>query len=237
MAAGRVSRRPGRSVAAVLYECTITHARKAPLHHVFSYRGYLWLVDLASLPPGFRGRDHLGDPRRGIRENLDEFLRIRGISLDGGRVMMLANPRVLGHVFNPLTVYWCHRPDDTLACVVAEVHNTYGQRHAYLLHTDDRGRARAPKEFYVSPFFPVDGEYRMSLPEPDSRLALSVVLGHRFAAGVHGRGVPESAFARLRASWPAAAVPARIRWQGIRLYARGLRPVPRPAHSGQEGVQ
>ena len=50
--------------------------------------------------------------------------------------------------------------------MVAEVHNTYGQRHCYLLRTDPRGRAETAKEFYVSPFFPVDGRYRMSLPEP-----------------------------------------------------------------------
>ena len=141
---------------------------------------------------------------------------------------------MLGYVFNPLTVYWCHRADGTLACVVAEVHNTYGQRHAYLLHTDDRGRVRVPKQFYVSPFYPVDGRYRMSLPEPDARLALSVVLdrpdGHSFAASVHGRGVPATARALIGAAarhpWSTAAVSARIRWQGMKLYLRGLRPVP-----------
>jgi len=239
---------------AALYECTITHARTAPLRNVFTYSSYQWLVDLDQLPKlgpglrllaGFEARDHLGDPGRGIRENLDHFLAERGVDLAGGRVMMLANARVLGYVFNPLTVYWCHRADGTLACVVAEVHNTYGQRHAYLLHTDDRGRAQVPKEFYVSPFYPVDGRYRMSLPEPDSRLALSIVLGRpdgqSFAANVHGRGVPATARALLatavRHPWSTAAVSARIRWQGIKLYLRGLRVVPRPAHLPQEGVQ
>ena len=239
-----------------LYECRITHARTVPLRNVFTYRTYLWLVDLDHLPgarlprPGarsarFQARDHLGDPRLGIRENLDHFLAGHGIHLGGGRVLMLAHARVLGYVFNPLTVYWCHRADGTLACVVAEVHNTYGQRHAYLLHTDDRGRAEVPKEFYVSPFYPVDGRYRMSLPEPDARLALSIVLGrpdgHSFAASVHGRGVPATARALIAAAarHPAstAAVSARIRWQAVKLYLRGLRPVPRPAHLPQEGVQ
>ena len=224
-----------------LYECEIRHARTAPLRNVFRYRGYLWLVDLDHLPripllAGFRGRDHLGDPRRGIRENLDRFLAANGI----GRprtITMLAHARVLGYVFNPLTVYWCHRPDGTLACVVAEVHNTYRQRHAYMLRTDDRGRAEVPKQFYVSPFYPVDGRYRMSLPEPDATLALSVRLdrpdGHAFAASVRGRAVP----ATVRHAWSAAAVAARIRWQGVRLYLRGLPVIPRPAHQPQEGVQ
>ena len=66
---------------------------------------------------------------------------------------MLAHARVLGYVFNPLTVYWCHRADGTLAAVVAEVHNTYRQRHAYLL---PGAVSDVPKRFYVSPFYPVE---------------------------------------------------------------------------------
>ena len=242
---------------AALYECRITHTRLAPLRHAFTYRTYQWLVDLDHLPrlgpglrllAGFHGRDHLGDPDQPIRANLDRFLASQDIDLAGGRVLMLAHARVLGYVFNPLTVYWCHRADGTLACVVAEVHNTYGQRHAYLLHTDDRGRAEVPKEFYVSPFYPVDGGYRMSLPEPGppgSPLALSVTLtrpgGASFVATVHGTGRPATARALLGAAarhpWSTAAVAARIRWQGIRLYLRGLPVAPRPPHQPQEGVQ
>ena len=253
----------GRPLApgAALYECRITHTRLAPLRNVFTYRTYQWLVDLDHLPrpgrflrllAGFDSRDHLGDPRRPIRDNLDHFLMSQGVDTGGGRVMMLANARVLGYVFNPLTVYWCHSADGALACVVAEVHNTYRQRHAYLLRPDERGRARAAKEFYVSPFYPVDGGYRMSLPEPSppapslpsagdphhSALALSITLtrpdGNSFVASVHGTGRPATARALLSAAarhpWSTAAVSARIRWQGIRLYLRGLPVVPRPPH-------
>ena len=232
-----------------LYEVTISHARSAPLRNVFRYRGYLWLVDLDHLPrirllAGFRARDHLGDPRASIRENLDRFLAANGMARPR-TIMMLTQARVLGYVFNPLTVYWCHEPE----CVVAEVHNTYGQRHAYLLHPDTSGRARVPKQFYVSPFYPVDGDYRMSLPEPGAdpggKLALSVRLdrpdGHSFAASVRGRAVPVTTRARLKTAarypWSTAAVSARIRWQGVRLYLRGLPVIPRPAHQAQEGVQ
>jgi hypothetical protein len=230
-----------------LYEVTISHARSAPLRNVFRYRSYLWLVDLDHLPQvswlaRFRARDHLGDPRASIRGNLEAFLAARGVDLGGGRVTMLAQARVLGYVFNPLTVYWCHRPDGTLACVVAEVHNTYRQRHAYLL---PGVRAEVPKQFYVSPFYPVDGRYWMSLPEPDATLALSVRLdrpdGHSFAASVRGQAVPATARALLAAvvryPWATVAVSVRIRWQGVRLYLRGLPVIPRPAHQIQEGVQ
>jgi hypothetical protein len=239
---------------AVLYECLIVHARQAPLRNVFSYRTYEWLVDLDKLPrprgwasplAGFRARDHLGDPARSIRANVDEFLRTADIDLGGGQVLMLAHARVLGYVFNPLTLYWCHRADGTLACVIAEVHNTYRQRHAYLLHTDGQGRARADKELYVSPYHPVDGWYQMSVPRPAARLALTITLnrpnGHRFVASVRGFAVPATRLALVRAAarhpCSTVMVSARIRWQGFKLYARGLRPVPRPPHHPQEGVQ
>jgi len=241
-------------VTALLYECRIVHARRAPLRNVFSYRTYQWLVDLDELPSprgwlrplaGFHASDHLGDPGRTIRANVDEFVRGHGIDLGGGRVLMLAHARVLGYVFNPLTVFWCLRADGTLACVIAEVHNTYGQRHAYLVHPDDRGRARTEKALYVSPYHPVDGWYQMSLPLPGTRLALSVTLhrpnGHRFSASVRGTAVPATTSALLRAAarhpWSTAAVSARIRWQGVKLYARGLRPVPRAPRIPHQGVQ
>ena len=146
---------------------------------------------------------------------------------------MLAHARVLGYVFNPLTVYWCHRADGALACVVAEVHNTYGERHAYLLHTDERGRAQVPKEFYVSPFYPVDGR----LPDEPARAGRPPRADHRARPGpdqhdVRGqRARPRrpghragAVAAAARHPWSTVAVSARIRWQGIQLYLRGLRP-------------
>ncbi|HEY0934948.1 MAG TPA: DUF1365 family protein, partial [Trebonia sp.] len=94
-------------------------------------------------------------------------------------------------------------------------------------------------------YHPVDGHYQMSLPLPGERLALSVVLhrgnGYQFVARVTGRGRPATRSALLRAAvrhpWSTAVVSGQIRWQGIKLYARGLRPVPRPPRVPQEGVQ
>ncbi len=98
---------------------------------------------------------------------------------------MLANARSLGYVFNPLSLFWCHDPDGELVCVIAEVRNTYGGRHCYLLHTDDAGRAETEKAFYVSPFYPVDGYYRMSVPEPGERLGVTITLHRPAGAPVH----------------------------------------------------
>jgi uncharacterized protein len=240
--------------APALYECGIRHVRAAPLRNAFTYRTYQWLVDLDAVPElprwlrplaTFRAADHLGDPGRGIRENVDHYLDSRGVDLGGGRILMLAHARVLGYVFNPLTVYWCHNDSGALECVIAEVHNTYRERHCYLLRTDARGRAEVAKEFYVSPFYPVDGSYQMSLPEPGERLSLTVTLhrpdGPPFVASVTGKRYPASTRGLLRAAarhpWATAAVTGRIHAQGLKLYARGLPVVRKPGHRPQEGVQ
>lgn len=166
---------------------------------------YMWLID-PDRPPvlprvlrplaGFDARDHFGGTSPTIRAGLDRYLASHGVELGGGRVVMLAHARVLGHVFNPLTLYWCHGPGGEPLCVVAEVHNTYGERHCYLLRPGDRAAGAdentfwVDKELYVSPFFPVDGGYRMRLPEPAARLELTVHLerdgGRPFTATVRG---------------------------------------------------
>jgi hypothetical protein len=233
-------------VSAALYECVVRHTRTEPVRNDFTYRTYQWLVDIDDVPrlpwplrllADFRAADHFGDRDASIRRNVDAFLAERGVDLHGGRVLMLANARVLGYVFNPLTLFWCHDRDGDLACVIAEVHNTYGQRHAYLLATDEHGRAAAAKAFYVSPFYAVEGGvYCMRLPEPDERLAVSIRLDlpgrAPFVAGLRGRRRPGTPANLMRASlrYPLAtlAVSARIRWQGVRLYLRGVPVVPRP---------
>lgn len=168
-----------------LYPCTIAHVRTAPSKYAFRHRTYLWLIDPDGPPPlpaalrllaYFDPRDHFGGTAPTIRACLSRFLAANGVDLADGTVRMLTQARVFGHVFNPLTVYWCRRADGSPLCTVAEVHNTYGERHCYLLRPDADGRASTGKEFYVSPFFDVDGSYRMRLPEPGPRLDLTVHL-------------------------------------------------------------
>lgn len=228
-----------------LYDVRIDHIRTEPVRNAFRYGGYQWLVDLDAMPKFPRGlrclarfesRDHVGDAGRSIRQNIVSLLAREDISLGSGQVLLLCQARVLGYVFNPLSVYWCHDDSGALVCVVAEVHNTYGQRHAYVLHTDERGRAETVKEFYVSPFYPVDGSYRMSLPEPGEKLDVTITLhrdgGRPFVASMRGSRIPATTAALLRTALRHPLAPlvgaVRIRRQGMRLWARGLRPFPRP---------
>ncbi|MEU8518736.1 DUF1365 domain-containing protein [Streptomyces sp. NBC_01216] len=248
---------PARSLAArvpALYECTVAHARVSPVRHAFRRRTYLWLVDIDDLPrlprvlrplARFDARDHFGGKAPTLRAGLRSFLRAQGMTHADGPVVMLAHARVLGHVFNPLTLYWCHDRAGTPVCVVAEVHNTYGERHCYLLRPDEHGAADVPKDFYVSPFFAVEGSYRMRLPLPGDRLDLTVQLRHDdgtrpFTATVRGRHRPAGPRALLRLAlthpWSTAAVSAGIRFHGVLLFLRGLPVRPRPAHPTQEGI-
>ncbi len=232
-----------------LYDAEVRHARRRDLETAFSHLIYYWLVDLDALPrlpfwlrpfARFDARDHLGDPERGIRENVDTYLAAHGIDLAGGRVLMLAHARVLGYVFNPISVFWCHRADGTLACVVAEVHNTYGERHCYLLHPDPSGRAGVDKEFYVSPFLTVDGHYTMRLPEPDDRLGIAITLHQdgapAFVATLAGIRRPATtrqvARTVLRRPLVTQRTAALIRRHGIALWTK-LPVVPKPARPPQ----
>ena len=77
---------------------------------------------------------------------------------------MAAQPRAFGFCFNPITVFWCRTETGAPPCAVVEVHNTYGDRHAYLVHPDEQGRATTPKAMYVSPFHGTDGTYDLAVP-------------------------------------------------------------------------
>ena len=251
-ASSAVASVPSRVTTPRIYPTRVRHVRREPVHHDFTNHSYQWLVDLDDLPAlgrlgrlaSFEARDHLGDAGRSLRANVDTFLATQGVDLEGGRVLMLAMPRVLGTVFNPISLYWCHRPDDTLECVVVEVHNTYGDRHAYVVHIDDGGRARTDKALYVSPFNDVDGSYDLVLPEPDEFLRISVVLQREgrppFVAVMTGRARAASTayVLRLAVTRPLEplAVMAKIRLHGILLWLRRLPVRPRPSHR-QEAVR
>jgi DUF1365 family protein len=246
-------RTPHAPVAPALYDAVVRHDRFERLRRSFSHHVYLWLVDLDDLPllprplrpfTRFQARDHLGDPRRSIRENVGTYLSNRGLDLSGGRVLMLANARMLGHVFNPISVYWCYAPGGKLRCVIAEVHNTYHERHCYLLEPDAEGRVTVDKEFYVSPFLTGDGHYRMRFSEPGESVSVGIVLrqGERttFTATLRGRRQRASTAnvlrMLLRLPLESQRVSVLIRRHGIALWLRRVPLQPRPQRTPETDV-
>ena len=243
-----------------LYEGHVEHDRALGRGNRFRYGMYMWHVDLAELDglaqklrllgvnrPGLnsiRSGDHLGDAGRPIRANLAAFMRAQGVELGDRRVSLLTNARVLGHVFNPLSVFYCESGDGRLEHVVAEVCNTHGERHCYLVEPDADGVCETAKAFYVSPFLTVDGGYRLSVPAPGERLAVRIELIQRgrrvFAAALSGRRRPLSDAALLamlvRHPLMTHQVSALIRFQGMRLWARRTGQVPHRPHAPQREV-
>ena len=231
--------------AATSYATTLVHRRREPVRNAFTLRSHLSVVDLDRVGPDgrvdgvpgrFEGRDHFTGEAPSVRAGLDAFLAEHGLDLRGGRALMAAQPRALGHCFNPIAVHWCWPPgsgDGAPAATVVEVHNTYGDRHAYLLDgpTTPEDRVVVDKAMYVSPFHGTDGRYEVLAPPPDpvdGRLRLAVRLvtddGARFDAALDGvpAPAPRVPLAGLRGA-------ALIRAHGIALWARRLPVQPRPA--------
>jgi DUF1365 family protein len=238
------------SSRSALYDAVLEHERFAPAHNAFRYRIYQLLLDLDELDDlaraipflsvdrrnlvEVRAADHLGNPARSIRDNVRDWLRESGVNVPGGRIELLTHARTFGYVFNPVSFYFLRHPDDSLACVVAEVHNTFGERWPYLLgaphERDDDGRMRfsAEKCFHVSPFMDVSGTYRFLLGEPGERLMMRIDEerdGERFFRAVlTGRRQPLTsaalAQALVRYPWVTGQVMGRIHWQALQLWRK-----------------
>ena len=158
---------------------------------------------------------------------------------------MLASARVLGHVFDPLSVFWCYDSNGVLVCVVAEVHNTYGERHAYLLRPDEAGTAVTDKDFHVSPFFDVSGTYELRFTLRPDLVATTVTLRRHDAVAFtrdlpgptrNPRRRPALAGRLIRQPLMPQRISALIRVHGIWLWLHRLPIRSRPHHTPQEGV-
>jgi DUF1365 family protein len=221
------------------------HARREPATNVFRYPVYMTLLDVDELPRLDHELRLFGWNRRAVtsyhdRDHVDvrAHLAAAGVDLgEGGRLEVLTNLRVLGHVFNPVSFWWCYRADGTLACILAEVSNTFGERLPYLLlPADEADRPEQPgrhvwetdKRLHVSPFMPMDQSYTWWMSEPGERLSARIDVHEEgrpdFHATLVARRVeltPGSLRAALvRYPLMPATVVARIHLQAARLWAK-----------------
>ena len=248
-------------LASAVYEGTVRHRRHTPHAHAFDYRiaqlyldldeldrvfarRWLWSVGRANLAQ-FRRSDYLG-PRD---VPLADAVRARVEAATGARpvgpIRLLTHLRYFGHVFNPVSFYYCHATDGALQCIVAEITNTpWRERHAYVLPVDAaqaHGRAlhwAFAKRFHVSPFMPMARDYRWSFTPPgdDLRVRMDVQRDgtSEFDATLvlQRRPLDGSALARVLWRYPAmtAQVVAAIHWQALRLWLKRnpVHPHPRP---------
>jgi DUF1365 family protein len=242
-----------------LYRGKVMHRRLFPFGHHFVYRVfslYLNLDEIAELDRrlslfghnrralfSFHDRDH--GPRDGspLRPWLEGHLARAGIDLEGGPIELLCFPRILGYVFNPLTVWFCRHRDGSLKALLYEVSNTFGERHCYLLPVAHDWREGQPlnqscrKGFYVSPFLPIAGEYRFRVLPPQERLSLGIRLtmpeGDQLVAVQTGKRaeLSDRALSKLFFSYPlmTAKIMLAIHWEALQLWRKGAAYFKRPA--------
>jgi uncharacterized protein len=247
---------------AALYFGDVMHARLKPVGHRFSYRVMSLLIDLDRLAAAdrqsplfgvnraalysFHERDHGDRDGASLRGYAQRCAAQHDIGLDGGRVWLLCYPRLLGHTFNPLSVYFCYRADGALSLVIYEVRNTFGEIHPYVLPvrpgevTEAGLRQQQDKLFYVSPFIAMAMRYHFRVSPPGEQVRLRILEtdcdGPLLSATFSGqrRALTTSALLRAFFSLPLVTlkIVAAIHWEALRLRLKGLRLVERPDAAG-----
>jgi DUF1365 family protein len=224
-------------LASAIYTGTVSHARRVPRPHAFSYRMYMLYLDLDELPRlglrSFSRADFLGDPSRDLSSEVRDRVEAELGFRPAGPVRLLTHVRSLGYVFNPVSFYFCFDVGgERLLAVVAEITNTpWKERHAYVLRAGpDGASATFDKRFHVSPFFPMEQTYAWRLDVPGDRLRVEMVNREKgaevFRAGLAMRRGAWSPGALRRAAllqpFMAWKVHAAIYWQALRLWVKGI---------------
>ena len=241
-----------------LYAGRVSHKRLKPRPHSLAYRIFMLLVDLDELEAlkplkrlsVGRGWNLLGfDPARfgdgsgrPLKAQIEALLADAGLA-HGGPVQVLAMPKVLGHAFNPLSVYFCHAPEGALSAILYEVSNTFGERHGYLIPAPDVGliRQECAKAFYVSPFMDMDLAYQFRVLRPDARVLVAVdvhdadglVLATSFAG--ERRALTDANLLRawLTHPWMTLGSLAAIHWEALFIWLKGEKVRRRPPKPAQ----
>lgn len=232
-----------------LYVGSVAHRRLRPKSHRLRYRVYALLLDIDELPAldkklrlfslgrfnlfSFFRQDHLFEKTGDLRVEIEAILRNAGMEAGGGRIWLLTMPRILGYGFNPLSVFFCHRPDGALQAILYEVHNTFGQRHCYLFPVEEKGGHHAhacSKAFYVSPFLPMEMAYAFRIRPPDDAYTISISVadkdGEALVATQHlsRRALDDRALLRVFLSHPLLTVKvvAGIHYEALRIWLKGV---------------
>lgn len=252
--------------AAVLYSLRVMHRRRvAPLYR-FVYRIFSVLFDIDQLDALDRrlrwfshnrfnllslyDRDHgrgetAASGSNPLRRWAEGVCTEGGIELAGGRIRLLAQPRMFGWVFNPVSFWYCEHADGQLRAVIAEVRNTFGEKHSYLLSAASRTEAgasageplpygaRLDKEkcFHVSPLFDLVGCYHFVFAEPGASLSVRLDETRKgeplidTAMAGQARPFTDAVMLRQVAAMPVQAlkVMAAIHWQALKIWLRGAR--------------
>jgi len=233
-----------------LYRGTVVHDRVRPRRHHLRYRLLMMCFDLSELTGlagasrvlshnkfnlfSFYDRDHGDGSDRPLRTQIVDRLREADIDLDGGTIRLLCLPRILGYVFNPISVYYCQDADGVLRAMIYEVNNTFGERHSYLIPVKEPSnqiRQSCAKRLHVSPFMDMDMTYDFCVTQPGANVSISIsgrdADGPLIATAFAGRRheISDRALVSAFFSYPLLtfAVIAGIHWEALKLLLKGIK--------------
>ena len=242
-----------------IYTGTLRHRRFEPTRHDFAYPLFMAFLDIDRIPElmavspfsshnrfnwaSFADRDHFGDPAVPLREKLKADAALHHVSLPDGPIFLLTNLRYLGYNFNPISFFYCYDAAGRLRSILAEVNNTFGESMNYWLspasieHPSRLNTYRCPKSMHVSPFMPMELDYRFVLPPPGERLVaqMNTLDGdHSFfdaTLTLHREIWTASVLHRalLRFPWMTARVITAIHWEALKLYLKKVPVYTHPA--------
>jgi DUF1365 family protein len=242
------------ATTSALYVGAVMHRRMAPRRHRLRYRAFWLLIDLDQPRPldrlhlfsrnrlnlvSFHDADHGDGSERSVRAYVERTLAEHAIDWDGGRVTLLCMPRILGYVFNPLSIYFCYRRDGSLAALLYEVRNTFGQMHSYLLPVVTNTplvRQRCAKTFYVSPFLGMDLTYDFRVTPPAEKVSVVVSAGDLrgpiliASLAAERRNLSDRSLLLAVLTHPLLTlkVIGAIHWEALKIWWKGIRFQPRP---------
>jgi len=249
-----------------IYFGRVRHRRTSPVEHAFRYRLFMLYLDLAELPRVFNGRwlwsarrlaparfrreDHFGDPARPLDACVRDLVARETGRRPTGPVRLLTHLRYFGHVFNPVSFYYCFDENDTrVETIVAEVTNTpWGERHCYVLPQamnegrGGMGRYRPRKIMHVSPFMEMDVAYDWRFRAPGERLSVHMENAREGSKVFDATLVLQRAdiragtLARALAGYPLMTVTiiAAIHWQALKLWLKGAPVHDHPARARRQ---
>jgi DUF1365 family protein len=227
-----------------LYVGRVRHTRIRPFHHDFEYRVFYGLFDVDRLDEldqemrlmsasrfnlfSLHRADHGPTDGSPLRPWAEELLSRAGVDLEGGQIMLLAFPRILGYAFNPISEWYCYGPGGELRALIHEVRNTFGDRHAYVVPVSGN-KHRFEKRLHVSPFNDMNRSYGFTVSEPGRRLALAIDVsddaGTMFRAGTSLSRLPLTDRNLMKLFWTHPLLTVKviggIHWQALRLWLKG----------------